>query len=74
MRNKYLIRGLFMVLTGLALGYLGWYLKHETDIYYGWAMIGGVVTFGIGFLTIFYSLIRSVEYHSIIEDRASHAK
>ncbi len=62
-----------MVLTGLALGFLGWFLKTNTGFVYGWAMIAGVVIFGVGFLTVVYSLIRSVEYHSIMEER-SHAK
>lgn len=62
-----------MVLIGLLLGFVGWYLKNETDIFYGWAMVAGVVVFGIGFLTVIYSLIRQVEYHSIVQDR-SHAK
>jgi hypothetical protein len=62
-----------MVLVGIAFGFFGWFLKTETEIVYGWAMIAGVVVFGVGFLTVVYSLIRQVEYHSIIEER-SHAK
>jgi hypothetical protein len=62
-----------MVVIGLALGFLGWFLKTNTEMVYGWAMIAGVVIFGVGFLTVVYSMIRSVEYHSIMEER-SHAK
>lgn len=73
MRNKFLLRGITMVLIGLAFGFLGWFLKNNTEAVYGWAMIAGVVIFGVGFLTVVYILIRSVEYHSIIEER-SHSQ
>lgn len=68
--NKYFIRGVFLVTLGLVLGGVGWLLKPEADILFKWALIGGVIIFGIGFLTVFYSLIRKVEHQSIIEDRA----
>ncbi|HEY1023885.1 MAG TPA: signal peptidase [Sphingobacteriaceae bacterium] len=68
--NKYFLRGTFLIILGLVLGSLGWYLKSGTDMLFKWALIGGVILFGIGFLTVFYSLIRKVEHQSIMEDRA----
>lgn len=68
--NKYFIRGTILVISGLLVGTLGWYLKSETSVIFKWALIAGVVIFGIGFLTVFYSLIRKVEHQSIMESRA----
>lgn len=64
-------RGFLMILFGIGLGALGYYLKNDTDYLYGWAMIAGVVIFGVGFLTVLYSLIRKVEAQSIREERAA---
>jgi hypothetical protein len=74
MRNKFMSRGFLMILLGIGLGALGFYLKDDTDYPFKWAMIAGVVIFGIGFLTVLYSLIRKVEAQSIREDRAEHQK
>ncbi|HXI01006.1 MAG TPA: hypothetical protein VNI52_12120 [Sphingobacteriaceae bacterium] len=71
MRNKFMSRGFMMIVFGIGLGALGYFLKNDTDYMYGWAMIAGVVIFGLGFLTVLYSLIRKVEAHSIIEERAA---
>ena len=38
--------------------------------YYGWLMIAGVIMFGIGFVSIFYSFFRKVEAQGILEERA----
>jgi len=37
---------------------------------YKWAMSLGTLLFGLGFLFILYSLIRKVERHSILVERA----
>lgn len=71
MRNKFMSRGFLMILVGIGLGALGYFLKNDTNYMYGWAMITGVIVFGIGFLTVMYSLIRKVEAQSIIEERAA---
>ena len=71
MRNKFMSRGFLMIVFGIGLGALGYYLKNDTDFLYGWAMIAGVIIFGIGFLTVLYSLIRKVEAQSILEERAA---
>jgi len=71
MRNKFMSRGFLMIVFGIGLGALGYYLKNDTDYLYGWAMIAGVIIFGIGFLTVLYSLIRKVEAQSILEERAA---
>lgn len=64
-------RGFMMILFGIGLGALGYFLKNDTDYMYGWAMIAGVIIFGIGFLTVIYSLIRKVEAQSLLEERAA---
>lgn len=64
-------RGSLMIVFGIGLGSLGYFLKNDTDYMYGWAMIAGVVIFGVGFLVVLYSLIRKVEAQSIIEERAA---
>ena len=71
MRNKFMSRGALMILFGIGIGAFGYFLKNDTDYMYGWAMIAGVVIFGVGFLTVLYSLIRKVEAQSILEDRAA---
>lgn len=71
MRNKFMSRGFLMIVFGIGLGALGYYLKNDTEYLYGWAMIAGVIIFGIGFLTVLYSLIRKVEAQSILEERAA---
>lgn len=64
-------RGFMMILFGIGLGALGYFLKNDTEYMYGWAMIAGVIIFGIGFLTVIYSLIRKVEAQSLLEERAA---
>lgn len=71
MRNKFMSRGFLMIVFGIGLGALGYYLKNDTDYLYGWAMIAGVIIFVLGFLTVLYSLIRKVEAQSILEERAA---
>ena len=58
-------------LPAIGNGAFAYFLKNDTDYMYGWAMIAGVVIFGVGFLTVLYSLIRKVEAQSILEDRAA---
>ncbi|WP_374165701.1 hypothetical protein [Arcticibacter sp. MXS-1] len=72
--NKYLKRGLFLIIPGVALNILGYVIKRNDWGLYGWAMIGGTVLFGIGFLMVFYSLVRKVEYSGLIEERAAEAE
>lgn len=65
-----------LLLIGIGLNVLGWYIMDNEPevngykIKYGWVMILGVVFFGAGFLYILYSLIRKVERHSLLEERA----
>jgi hypothetical protein len=69
-------RGLLLLLAGTALNLLGMSLMKIDDHFtgqkmlYGWSMIAGVILFGAGFLYILYSLIRKVERHAILEERA----
>ena len=71
--NKYMRRGFWLVILGIAFVLLGYYLMDDGTFKYGWAMIAGVVVFGIGFLTIIYSLMRKIERKAILEERASEA-
>ena len=74
MRNKYLRRGLWLLLFGITFNVVGWEIKtHEWGLY-GWAMIIGTVLFGIGFIYIFYSFVRRIERQGIQEERAENAK
>lgn len=67
--NKYLKRGIGITLAGIALIVLGMYLKRVESSLYGITLIVGVVIFGVGFVTIVYSLIRKIERQSILDTR-----
>jgi len=41
---------------------------------YKWIMGIGVILFGIGFLTVFYSFIRKIERQSLLEQRREQQK
>ncbi len=75
--NKYMRRGLWLLLAGVLFNLVGWFIMDEEleingwRVKYGWAMIIGVLLFGAGFLYVFYSLIRKVERNSIIEERSN---
>jgi len=71
MINKYMRRGIWLLLIGVAFVTLGYYLMEEDIFKYGWAMIIGTIAFGIGFLYILYSLIRKMDRKAILDDRAS---
>ena len=71
MRNKYMRRGVLMLIAGIGFNLLGLLIRREEWGLYGWAMIGGTILFGVGFVFILYSLIRKVERRSILEDRAA---
>jgi cbb3-type cytochrome oxidase subunit 3 len=71
MLNKYMRRGIWLILLGVGFILLGYYLMEESIYKYGWAMILGTVAFGIGFLNIVYSLIRKMDRKAILEERAS---
>ena len=70
MMNKYMKRGLVLLIAGIALILLGYYLKDTELMKYGWAMIVGYLLFGIGVLYILYSLIRKIDRSAILEERA----
>ena len=69
-----MLYGAALLLAGIAFNIIGWFIKVEDLGLYGWAMIIGVLLFGAGFLLIFYSLMRKVEYRGIVEDRAAEAE
>lgn len=71
MLNKYMRRGLFLILIGVAFVLLGYYLMEEDIFKYGWSMIIGTIAFGVGFLYILYSLIRKMDRKAILEERAA---
>ncbi|MEH6308884.1 signal peptidase [Olivibacter sp. CPCC 100613] len=69
MMNKYLKRGILITVLGILIGMLGMYLKRLENDFYGIILTLGVVLFGVGFVTIVYSLIRKIERQSILESR-----
>lgn len=71
MINKYMRRGIWLILIGVAFVLLGYYLMGEEKFKYGWSMVIGTVAFGAGFLYILYSLIRKMDRKAILNDRAS---
>ncbi|MGV3686156.1 MAG: signal peptidase [Daejeonella sp.] len=70
MLNKYMRRGIWLILLGVAFIVLGYYLMQGDKFKYGWAMIIGTIAFGAGFLNIVYSLIRKLDRKAILEERA----
>jgi len=68
--NKYMKRGLGLLIAGIGLILLGYYLKDTEIMKYGWAMIIGYLLFGIGVLYILYSLIRKIDRSALLEERA----
>ncbi len=71
MLNKYMRRGILLIIVGVAFVLLGYYLMEEDLYKYGWSMIIGTIAFGAGFLYILYSLIRKMDRKAILDDRAS---
>lgn len=67
--NKYLLRGIIGAVSGSALCVLGLYLMDDESSFYKWALISGVAVFGVGFLTILYSIIRKIERRSLLDER-----
>jgi hypothetical protein len=72
--NRYLRNGLLLTFSGLALCLLGYYLMDGQVKLYKWIMGIGVILFGIGFLTVFYSFIRKIERQSLLEQRREQQK
>jgi len=64
-------RGVLLLLIGVGLNALGFFIRENRFGSYGWAMIIGTVLFGIGFLLFFYSLVRKVERQALLEERAA---
>ncbi len=67
-------RGLLLLIAGVGFILLGKLIQIRDWGLYGWAMILGILLFGVGFLMMLYSLMRKVEYQGIIEDRAAEAE
>jgi len=72
--NKYLRKGLREIIIGVLLVILGYYLMEQRSNWYKLAMLVGVITFSIGFLTLIYRMIRKVDRHAIIEMRGEAHK
>jgi len=70
MKNRFVRRGIILLVAGIALNVAGYLMDKNNINYYGWLMIAGVIMFGIGFITILYSFMRKVEAQGIIEERA----
>lgn len=67
--NRYLRNGLIYLALGTLLGILGYYLMDGEIAFYKWVMIVGFITFGVGFLTTIYALIRIIERRSFERSR-----
>jgi general stress protein CsbA len=67
--NKYLRRGLLEIILAILLIPLGYYLMQLKNNWYRPVMILGVISFAIGFLRIFYRLIRKIDRTSLLEMR-----
>ena len=72
--NKYLLRGLIGIIVGLACCIIGLFLMDQDRPFYKWAMVVGVIVFGLGFLTTLYSLIRKIERRSLLDERKERQK
>ena len=64
-------KGVVLLLAGIGLIILGYYLMDTEIMKYGWAMIIGYIAFGSGFMYIIYSLMRKMDRKSILEERAA---
>ncbi|MBC7914757.1 MAG: signal peptidase [Pyrinomonadaceae bacterium] len=73
-KNRFFKRGIIALVIGIALNILGYVMKSHEMEFYGWTMIVGTILFGIGFLLIFYSIVRKVEHQGIVEERADDAE
>lgn len=67
--NKYLRNGLIYLLLGIALCAFGYYLMDREIMLYKVVMAVGFIIFGVGFLTIIYSLLRKIERRSFERSR-----
>lgn len=74
MKNRFVKRGLITFIAGILLNVLGYFMKTNKMDFYGWVMLAGTILFGVGFLLIFYSLVRKVEYQGIVEERAEDSQ
>ena len=70
--NKYLKKGLIFLAIGMLLCYWGLVSKDPIASFYKIPLVLGVISFGYGFITIIYSLIRKIERHSILDERAEN--
>lgn len=74
MKNRFVKRGVIAFVLGIVLNIVGYMMKARGFDHFGWPMVLGTILFGIGFLLIFYSLLRKVEYTGIVEERAQDAQ
>lgn len=72
--NKYLLRGIICTVLGIAFCVYGVYFTDDESAFYKWILVIGVIVFGYGFLTIFYSLIRKIERRSLLDERNKKTK
>jgi len=67
--NKYLFRGILLLVTGIAAVYGGNILMESENSSYKTAMVIGVILFGMGFLLIIYSFFRKIDRKTILDRR-----
>ncbi|MBC8054774.1 MAG: hypothetical protein H7Y13_17080 [Sphingobacteriaceae bacterium] len=69
MKNRFVRKGVLAFVAGIGLNILGYVMKSNGNDLFAWPMLLGTILFGIGFLLIFYSLVRKVEAQGIKEER-----
>ncbi|MBE8721411.1 signal peptidase [Sphingobacterium pedocola] len=67
--NKYLLRGILLLSTGIAASYGGNILMENENNIYKIIMPLGVILFGMGFLLIMYSFFRKMDRRAILQRR-----
>ncbi len=72
--NKFLVRGICFTAIGIICLYYGIKLIETDNIWYRILLIIGVISFGVGFITLIYRIFRKIDRNSILEERKSGKK
>ncbi|OYD40474.1 hypothetical protein CHT99_18455 [Sphingobacterium cellulitidis] len=72
--NKFLIRGLAFTLIGIGCIYYGIILMRAENNWYKLLLTVGVITFGVGFITLIYRLFRKIDRNTLLDERRNTNK